>query len=423
MKRNKEKRWMTLDQAGKLFAATSSKYDTKVFRIACELQEEVDAELLKKVLKDTLVLFPLYRSILKRGIFWYYLELSDIEPSVTEEKNPPCSPIYNKDEKKLLFEVTYYHRRINLEVFHALTDGTGAIDFMKVLVQNYLKEKYPHILKDAPLVEYDASNAEKLDDSFDRHYDHTRKNKSSKLVRAYQFHGSHFTEKRIQIVEGQLSVKKVVDLAHTYHTTVTTFLIANLLCAIHDTVPDRQRKKPVVISIPVNLRNYFVSKSARNFFGLVEIGYLFSEKKDYFEDVIAFVDQKLKEELTQEKIEGRMNRMSSMEHHPIARILPLPFKNFFIRVAIEVTDVGSTASISNLGKIVMPKEYAPYIHLFDSFIWNNKLQACISSYEDQMVISFSSSFVSTDVQKKFFRSFTEREIPVTIVTTPMEDDL
>ena len=42
------------------------------------------------------------------------------------------------DKKSLLFQVSYDKNRINFEVFHALTDGTGATEFLRELVKNYL---------------------------------------------------------------------------------------------------------------------------------------------------------------------------------------------------------------------------------------------------------------------------------------------
>lgn len=57
--------------------------------------------------------------------------------------------------------------RINLEVYHSLTDGTGALQFLKTLVCNYLAIKYPQLLPDLlPEIEYDASTAERDEDSF-----------------------------------------------------------------------------------------------------------------------------------------------------------------------------------------------------------------------------------------------------------------
>lgn len=37
-----------------------------------------------------------------------------------------------------MFKVSYHSSRINLEVFHSLTDGSGALEFLKAIVFNYL---------------------------------------------------------------------------------------------------------------------------------------------------------------------------------------------------------------------------------------------------------------------------------------------
>ena len=60
---------------------------------------------------------------MRKGLFWHYLEKSELRPIVRKEYKEPCSSLYVRDKKTLLFEVTYYKKRINFEVFHALTDG------------------------------------------------------------------------------------------------------------------------------------------------------------------------------------------------------------------------------------------------------------------------------------------------------------
>ena len=62
---------------------------------------------------------------------------------VKKEAGAPCSGLYIPDKKTLLFRVSYYKNRINFEVFHALTDGTGAMHFLMELVKNYLQEMHP----------------------------------------------------------------------------------------------------------------------------------------------------------------------------------------------------------------------------------------------------------------------------------------
>ena len=135
--------WRSLDNAAKLFSAASSPKDTRVFRFYCELKEEVKEEILQEALNQTIQKYPVFLSVMRKGLFWHYLEKSELRPVVREEYKEPCSSLYVRDKKTLLFEVTYYEKRINFEVFHALTDGTGAMHFLQELVQNYLILAHP----------------------------------------------------------------------------------------------------------------------------------------------------------------------------------------------------------------------------------------------------------------------------------------
>lgn len=68
----------------------------------------------------------------------------------------------------------------------------------------------------------------------------------------------------------------------------------------------------------------------------------------------------------------------------------------------------------------MPKELEPYIEGFDVCVSTKKIQVCLCSYGDQLSISFTSPFVSTEVQKHFFRELTSKGIDVTLSTNLMD---
>lgn len=138
MKKEHSSRWRKLDNAAQAFPAATGKKDTRVFRFYCQLKEDIQADLLQKALEETMEHYPVFSMVLRKGLFWFYLEQRDLPAKVEEEKRPPCSEIYVPDHKTLLFQVSYYKTRINFEVFHALTDGTGAMLFLKELVSNYL---------------------------------------------------------------------------------------------------------------------------------------------------------------------------------------------------------------------------------------------------------------------------------------------
>ena len=154
MIRSKNSKWRKLDNAAKIFPAVSDKRDERVFRFACELKEEVDPLLLQEALDESIKMFPMFLCVIRKGFFWNYMEERDIRPLVTEENMPPCSRIYVRDQRNLLFRVTYFQKRINFEVFHALTDGTGALQFLKTLVHIYLKLVHPDKVKQANWVHW-----------------------------------------------------------------------------------------------------------------------------------------------------------------------------------------------------------------------------------------------------------------------------
>ena len=179
------KRWYKLENAAKIFPPTSTKNDTKVFRFYVELNECIEQKILDRALQKTLKEFPLFRSTLKKGFFWYYLETSNIIPEVKEENSIPCEEM--KDG--LLFRVSYYKKRINVEVNHALTDGTGTLNFLKVLICNYetIKNK---VSKDVIVDDISVIDREK--DSYKKYYKKEKLFQKNESKKAYVKNGKKF---------------------------------------------------------------------------------------------------------------------------------------------------------------------------------------------------------------------------------------
>lgn len=407
-------KWRRLENAAKIFPATSGKRDSRVFRFACELKEDVKKELLQEALDRAIKEMPLFQSVLRKGLFWFYLENSEIRPVVTEEHRLPCSNIYIRDKRNLLFEVSYFKKRINFEVFHVLTDGTGAMLFLKCLVSHYLVLCHPEELKDKGLIShYDATEKEKEDDGFQKYYNIVQGKRKLENIHAYQLTGIKNGEEKFQIIEGVLSVSSLLKKAREQCVTMTVYLTSVFLCAIHKEMSKRQEKRPVVLMVPVNLRKYFPSESCRNFFGWIDVGYQF-HGEDSFEDVLKSVKEFFERELTKEHLSMRMNDLISLEQNPFLRITPLGVKNLFMMVANRISERRETAIFSNMGAVNLPEEFTPYIRLFNVFTSTPKLELCMCSYHDNLVLSFSSYFKNSNIERNFFRQLTELGIEVEI---------
>jgi NRPS condensation-like uncharacterized protein len=421
MTRRKPVEWTKLDNAAKIFPSNSNERDTKVFRFVSKLRDEIDKDILQEAVDKTLLLFPFYQSVLRRGAFWYYFESTELRPEVTEESKLPCGMLYKRNRRNLLFEVTYYKDRINLEVFHALTDGTGALEFLKTLLYYYITIRYKDDFEGAlPALDYDASLSQKMDDSFQKHYSIKRIPKKIKITKAYRIQGRRTIDNRIKIIEGVMPVKEVLNLSRKHNTTLTVYLVALFIKSIYNEMPARSKKNPVVLSVPVNLRTFFPSVTARNFFAAIHISYDFNTSSDKLENIIASIKDSFDREFTKDNLEKHMNRLLSLEHNAFMRVVPLVIKDRILRLATRLSDKGITATLSNVGKVTINQGLTPYINMFNCFVSAKRPQISICSYQNNLVVSFTSPYIGTDIQKNFFRYLANEDIPITISSNAKE---
>lgn len=414
--------WSRLDNAAKIFPSTSERTDTRVFRFSCQLNEPVVPELLQQAVDAAADSFPQYLVVMRRGMFWYYLEQTDLRPVVTEESKAPCAPLYLSGRRSLLFRVTYYRCRINLEIYHVLSDGTGALEFLKTILSRYLLLRYSEELQKRDLTLVSAAVSERESDSFQKYYQRVRERGKAKSVRAYHLKGERREDDDLQLIEGIVSVKSVLNAAHLHNTTLTVFLTALFIQAIHQEMYLRDGKRPVVIRVPVNLRSYFPSETARNFFGMIEVRYAFERSPGDLADIIRVVDETFKQELKRDRLAVRMNRLANLEHNPLIQVVPLPLKNIVLHNARHISDRGETAVISNLGKITLPEPLRPYVHSFHVFASTLKTQLCVCSYGDRLQLGFSTAFSDAGLERRFFRLLIEQGIDVQVSATQSVDE-
>ena len=137
-------KWDKLDNTANLFPVIAGEDMTNVYRISVILKEEIKPEKLQEALDIVLPKFDGFNLRLRQGVFWFYFEENGKKaPRVRKEDNYPCRFIVQNKNRSYMFRVTYYRCRINLEVFHVLTDGMGGINFLKELTYQYLRLVHP----------------------------------------------------------------------------------------------------------------------------------------------------------------------------------------------------------------------------------------------------------------------------------------
>lgn len=129
--------WVSLDNSAKIYPAVRTRDWAAMFRVSVTLKDEVDQGLLERALADTLKRIPAFCLSRQRGV----LVLSGTEPSpslVEPDVNNPCKKIDKRESNGCYFRVRVYRSRIALELFHSISDGNGAMVFLKTLAARYL---------------------------------------------------------------------------------------------------------------------------------------------------------------------------------------------------------------------------------------------------------------------------------------------
>lgn len=388
--------------------------------MVCELKEPVQPQKLQEALDQTMDFFPGFQTFLKRGLFWYYLEHTDLQPVVRQEYRAPCAQMYDREVPSLLFEVTYFQRCINLEVFHAISDGTGAMHFLRVLVFRYLKLIHAAELAHLPELDYDASESQSMDDSFEHYANRQKHPKISKVKTAFRLRGTKTPNNRLSVTIGTVPAGALLQVSRQYGTSLTILLCALVMQAVHEEMAVRDERKPVVLAVPINLRNHFNSASARNFFGVMDVSYDFSQGSGTLEDLIAKLSERFHAGLSPAELQFRVNQYIALIENPFARVTPLFFKDLGMRLGNHLVSKRETSAVSNVGIVRMPEELQAYIEKLEVFVSTEKVQLCALTYAEKMTLSFSSAFLNADLQRHFFRSLTALHIPVEIDTNDLE---
>lgn len=423
-KKNKKKkaydelRWDKLDNTAHLFPVIAGKNMTNVYRISVTLKEEIVPSLLQGALDILLPRMDGFNVRLRKGVFWYYFEENGKRaPVVTEESNFPCRYIRSNKNNSYLFRVTYYGRRINLEVFHVLTDGMGGINFLKELTYQYLRLAHPEL----SYLSDDLSSGTSLnrEDSFIKHYRHSKPS-GFERKKSYHIKLEKLNKGELGLMHGYMSVKELKAVSKKYGVSINEYLVALFAYSTYSVCMKKMKsKKPIRIAVPVNLRPFFDSKTTKNFFVMVSAEFI-PDSDDYtFEDVINIIKESLRSQINKENLENLFSYSVSNQKNFGLRLFPLFIKNIAIKTVYSQSAMANTTTVTNIGNIQVEEAYKEYIDQFAAFITMSQgqyIKGTICSYDDTLVFTFSSAFLDTSIQGCFFKQIAKDGIEVFIET-------
>ncbi len=410
-----EIRWRKLDNTALMYPIITGETVSNVYRISVTLKEEILPQLLQEALDRILPQFPLFNSRLRQGVFWYYLEENGQEaPQVRRENTYPCRYINAEANKNYLFRVTYFRRRINLEVFHVLTDGMGAINFLKELLYQYLR------LAHRELAEFcgdklSSRTSLSTEDSFSDNYQ-KKPLRPYHFRKAYILHGPQFPAGKVGILQANIPLDELKKAAKARNASINEYIVAALTWAIYlEKRHSMDFSLPIVTVVPVNLRPFFQSVTTNNFFANVNAIFTPRHMVHTFEDVLDEVRTSLRKQITKEHLEEQFSTNVSTATNLLSRAIPMLFKRPALKAAYNKSTRAATTTVSNLGAVHVRKEYQPYVDKFSAVISETKGQGMrniLISYENRLVLTITSVFRRPSIQEEFFRFLFSEGVPV-----------
>ena len=420
-----EIKWDKLDNTAHLFPVIAGESMSNVYRISVTLKEDIRQEILQEALERVLPWFDVFRVRIRYGVFWYYFETNQKPaPDVKEEYRYPCQFISPNRNRNYMFRVNYYKNRINLEVFHVLTDGMGGITFLKELTYQYLRLVHPELQEKMGdgLCSDTSLNRE---DSYLKNYKKSHR-KGYKTERAYLVKGEKLKPLQLGVMHGYMPIQALKKVCNGYGVSINEYLVASFLWSIYqECLHGMPSGRPVSSCVPVNLRPYCDSITMKNFFVIVSAVFR-PEKESYtFEEVVQIVAESLRGQINREHLENLFAYNVSNEKNFILRAVPLFIKNIAIRYVYHSSALANTTTVTNIGNIQVREEYQDYIDGFRAFLSMSKgqnIKGTICSYRDTLVFTISSNLADVSVQRGFFRRLSQDGIPVRIETNGVYDE-
>jgi hypothetical protein len=395
-----KREWYRLDTAAKIYPSISQTHNNTTFRLELELDAEVKRETLQEALVKIMPRFPTFAVTLRRGMFWYYFEPNPAIPVVKEENGFPCKRLKDFINNGFLFNIMYYKKNVIMECFHGLAD-----EYFKLC-------GYDMDAEDMVLDADGKVPAEELENSFNAYYDAKGEANKLRVPKAFHIMGTPNPDGGIFLTHGIIDLKEFLARVKERGVTVSAYVAALLIaCTAKDQgLEYKKDKRPIIISVPMDLRGMFPSHTLRNFISFANVGTVIDGKVD-FDRILMDVSAQLKAGLSRESISANINKNVGFEKNPFIRMTPLFVKNLVVSSSYKnYGEGGYTMVLSNLRTAQFPKTMQAHIKQVYYALGvsdMNPMNCVVVSYQDKMVITFARGIKETGIVRYFFEHFSK----------------
>ncbi len=377
---NGSKKIIPLDGAGIIYPYVAEAKWNAVFRIVAELKSKVVISAIPKAIGALKEKYPYFFLTLgKDGLKYYLTECdADIEEMYGVDERP-CKP-FDVESGKPLIRFLYNENSLILEVFHSITDGRGALEFMKAFLKEY---------KDGGNSDEHSAMLANTEDIFEKIYSEGGKSVNRIVPFAYEMSRKEAVPFNYEPVE--IPSRALVDAAHRYGVSVSVLFCAMHIKAIAENRTDTRR--PITISIPIELRKMFDFSSCRNssLYFLVSVT---QEETKNFEELLANVKAQFAEKLDPEDMRNMAYSNVKQAKMKIFNLLPLTLKKKALKIGYTFFgEYQFTSAVTSIGIIKLGEdldELVDDIYYSLGKQYTHPINVAASTYKDKtrFVVSY-----------------------------------
>lgn len=423
-----KKNWYPLDNAAKIYPPNTNSESPFVFSFSARIDKEVEPELLNRALNLQLQKMPTFKTTLKRGFFWYYLETNQRPAFCKPQPENYLRKIEAEKNNGYMFEVFYRKNVISVNFHHCITDGTGGINFFLELLFNYFSLRGDNVESEGVIRPSAAPHFfDEAEDTF-RVYDKKKANISLFEKDAFRFKGRPYDYDGCGIICARCAVEDLKGVAKKYNATITEYLTALYMIAIYEAwLKDKPAKnKDVKILVPINLRSRFASKTLRNFTLYVRCKHDFNTDIT-FEECITLCKEQISKGLETEEIEKMIHYNVKLEKNVLMKIVPLFLKDIAMKLSyMRVGENLQSGDISNIGLVKTPECFNGRLKDLVFLIGptkSAKQNLGVIGYNGNIYISSARGYVENDIERILFKKLADAGVELTVTSNYWEADL
>ena len=394
------------------------------------MREPVRYSAVREAVEITSKRFPYFSVSLGSGIFWHFLEFNDQPPRIQAEEEIPCTAFAVNRKNEPLYRVIINGKRISVEFTHILTDGGGAIEYLKSLLFTYLTLTGMHITSPGDIILPGTPvSEEEYEDGYIKFFQ--KLPPPPKLIKAWHLPFMLNERPRLRVLTAEVGVDEILEISRKHNVSVTEYFVSVYFLALQKifmtgkSKGKNDKRKVLRIEIPVNMRKKFPTRTMRNFslFVLPEIDVRLGAYT--FEEILRSVHHQLQISTDIKQISRFLSSNVSYEKKLIIRVMPLFIKKM-VTAAIyrKLASKRWTGMVTNLGQVTLPGDMDKMVDFIDLIPTppNNKVKSgcAMVSYKGRLRITFCNITKSHEVEQYIFRHLSDAGIHVRILNNNLK---